>query len=60
MQEELLQAILSLCDVIINDENMNCRIAPNDTITYRLKAMRVKYLALNAIDEQARQGLAED
>ena len=60
MQEELLQAILSLCDLIINDENMNCRIATNDTITYRLKAMRVKYLALNAIDEQARQGLDED
>ena len=43
MQEELLQAILSLCDVIINDENMNCRIAPNDTVTYRLKAKRVQY-----------------
>ena len=60
MQDELTKLILSLCDVIINDENMNCRIAPNDTITYRLKATRVKYLALNAIDEQARQGLDED
>ena len=60
MQEELLQAILSLCDVIINDENMNCRIAPNDTVTYRLKAKRVQYLAVNAIEEQARQGLDED
>ena len=60
MQKELLQAMIELADVIINDENMNCRIAPNDTETYRNKATRVKYLTLNAIEEQARQGLDED
>ena len=60
MQDELTKLILSLCDVIIDDENMNCRIAPNDTETYRSKATRVKYLTLNAIEEQARQGLDED
>jgi len=46
MQDELTKLILSLCDVILNDENMNCRIAPNDTETYRSKAKRVQYLTL--------------
>ena len=53
MQDELTQAIFALVGAILDDEITSTSNLEN-------MAKRVKYLTLNAVDEQARQGLDEE
>ena len=53
MRDELTQAIFALVGAILDDETTSTSNLEN-------MAKRVQYLTLNAIDEQARQGLDED
>ena len=50
---ELTQAIFALVGAILDDETTS-------TSNLEDMAKRVKYLTLNAVDEQARQGLDQD